>query len=370
MMTLPRILVTGATGRTGTVVVSELLNAGYPVRALVRREDLRSTALRARGVEVAVADMCDAQGVAAAMRGVQRTYWLPPYDPAMLTGATVFATAAKEAGLEAIVALSQWLASPAHPALLTRQHWLADRLFAMIPGVALTMVTPGFFADSPYLETIEFAAHLGVVPWMFADSLSAPPSVNDIGRVAAAALMDPDRHAGRIYRPTGPALLSGEDMAAILARVFGHAVRLAPMSTGMFLKAARLDGHPPALLSTMAHYIEEHRRGAFAMGAPNDDVAHVTGRAAESFEAVARRHAARLSNGRGVADKLRLLARSLLLPFVPAPNTRRYLRGLQITEPAAPQYTGESAVWRCEHGFEQTQHSETAHPSPVLSTIA
>jgi nucleoside-diphosphate-sugar epimerase len=46
-MIKPRILVTGATGKTGSVVVSELLKAGYPVRALVHREDGRSTGLRA-----------------------------------------------------------------------------------------------------------------------------------------------------------------------------------------------------------------------------------------------------------------------------------------------------------------------------------
>jgi uncharacterized protein YbjT (DUF2867 family) len=42
-MIKPRILVTGATGKTGSVVVSELLKAGYPVRAMVRREDSRSS---------------------------------------------------------------------------------------------------------------------------------------------------------------------------------------------------------------------------------------------------------------------------------------------------------------------------------------
>jgi nucleoside-diphosphate-sugar epimerase len=35
-MSLPKILVTGATGKTGAVVASELLRAGYPVRAMVR----------------------------------------------------------------------------------------------------------------------------------------------------------------------------------------------------------------------------------------------------------------------------------------------------------------------------------------------
>jgi uncharacterized protein YbjT (DUF2867 family) len=36
-----RIIVTGATGKTGSVVVAELLKAGYPVRAMVRREPPR-----------------------------------------------------------------------------------------------------------------------------------------------------------------------------------------------------------------------------------------------------------------------------------------------------------------------------------------
>ena len=41
-MTKPRIIVTGATGKTGSVVIAELLKAGYRVRAMVRREDGRS----------------------------------------------------------------------------------------------------------------------------------------------------------------------------------------------------------------------------------------------------------------------------------------------------------------------------------------
>jgi NmrA-like family len=47
-MTKPRIVVTGATGKTGSIVVSELLKAGYLVRAIVHREDGRSWAGRDR----------------------------------------------------------------------------------------------------------------------------------------------------------------------------------------------------------------------------------------------------------------------------------------------------------------------------------
>jgi NAD(P)H dehydrogenase (quinone) len=366
-MTRPKILVTGATGRTGGAVIAELLKAGYPVRALVRREDARAVALRARGVEIAVANIVDVERVMAAMRGIQRVYWLPPYDPEMLSGAAVLATAAREARLEAIVSLSQWLASPTHPTFLTRQHWLADRIFAALPDIALTIVNPGFFADTPYLATIGMAAHLGMMPWLFGDSLTAPPSVNDIARVATAALMDPRRHAGRTYRPTGPALLTGGDMAAALSRVFSRTVRPVPTPLWVFLKAAYLDGSPLALLSCLEHYIEEHRRGAFAIGAPNDDVAQVTGRPAESFEAVARRLAALPANRRSPSRSLREFARFMVIPLARVPNTRRYLRGLQIVAPASPQYTGESTVWRREHHIAEIQSPVTTPTSLELS---
>jgi uncharacterized protein YbjT (DUF2867 family) len=212
IMTKPRIIVTGATGKTGSVVTTELLKAGYPVRAMVHREDGRSAQLKAQGAEIAVADISDVERVADALKDVQRAYFCPPFDPYMIQGAVAFAVAAKEARLEHVVSLTQWLASPSHPALMTRQHWLVDRLFSMTPGVAHTIVNPGFFADA-YLATIGLAAHLGVFPWMYGNSRNAPPSNEDIARVVVATLIDPARHAGKTYRPTGPELLGAEDMA-------------------------------------------------------------------------------------------------------------------------------------------------------------
>ena len=147
-MIKPRIIVTGATGKTGSIVVTELLKAGYPVRAIVRREDGRSARLEAQGAEVAIADMSDVERIADALKDVQGAYYCPPLDPYMIQGAVAFAVAAKEARLERIVGLTQWLASPSHHSLMTRQHWLVDRLFSMTPGVAHTIINPGFFADA------------------------------------------------------------------------------------------------------------------------------------------------------------------------------------------------------------------------------
>jgi NAD(P)H dehydrogenase (quinone) len=77
VMTKPRILVTGATGKTGSVVTSELLKADHPVRTMVRREDDRSAWLRAQGAELAIADMSDVERVADALKELTRSVLEP-----------------------------------------------------------------------------------------------------------------------------------------------------------------------------------------------------------------------------------------------------------------------------------------------------
>jgi uncharacterized protein YbjT (DUF2867 family) len=347
-MIKPRIVVTGATGKTGSVVVSELLKAGYPVRALVHREDGRSARLESQGAQIVVADMSDVERIVDALVDVQRAYYCPPIDPYAIQGAAAFAIAAKEARLEHLVGLTQWLASPSHPSLMTRQSWLIDRLFSMTPGVAHTMVNPGFFADD-YLLPIGLAAHLGMFPWMYGDSRNAPPSNEDIARVATAILMDPARHAGKSYRPTGPALLGAKEMAQAIRRAVGRSVRVMPTPPWLFLKSARIAGLPIDTVNNIRYYIEDHKQGAFEKGAPTSDVPDVTGRPAEAFETIARRYAAQPHNQRTFSNWIRELGQFMTAPFAQGANLDRYERELRRPFPSAPRFAVESAVWRSEH---------------------
>jgi len=358
-MTKPRILVTGATGKTGVVVVTELLKADYPVRAMVHREDGRSAGLRALGAEIALADMSDVEHIADALKDVQRAYFCPPLDPYMVQGAVAFAVAAKEARLEHIVGLTQWLSSPSHPSLMTRQHWLVDRLFSMTPGVAHTIVNPGFFADA-YLVTIGLASHLGIFPWMYGKSRNAPPSNEDIARVAVAALTDPARHAGKSYRPTGPELLGAEDMAKAIGRAVGRSVRVVPTPTWLFIKAARMAGMSIDVMSNVRYYFEDHKRGAFELGAPTTGVLDVTGRPAEDFETIARRYAALPRNQRSFGNWLREFAQFMLAPLSPGFNLDRYDRELRRPFPLEPEFAPESSAWRREHGITDPAKSAAA----------
>jgi NAD(P)-dependent dehydrogenase (short-subunit alcohol dehydrogenase family) len=82
-LTKTRVLVTGATGRIGGAVAAQLLEKGVTTRAMVHRNDARSARLQALGAEVAVADMFDIQQVQAALDGVDRLYFNPPYHPCL-----------------------------------------------------------------------------------------------------------------------------------------------------------------------------------------------------------------------------------------------------------------------------------------------
>src|SRR5262249_56383672 len=90
------ILVTGVPGHVGGVgsaIVEILRRRDRPVRALVLREDQRTDALRANGVDVVVGDLTEARDVASALSGCQRMYFgmsvSPSYLEATVTAAAV-----------------------------------------------------------------------------------------------------------------------------------------------------------------------------------------------------------------------------------------------------------------------------------------
>ena len=360
-MIKPRILVTGATGKTGGAVVRQLRLLDYPVRAVVRERDERSEGLDRLGAETVIADLYDPEQLLEAMRGTQRAYYCPPLQPFMIQSAVAFAVAAREARLESIVELSQWLSSPAHPALMTRQTWLADNLFSMIPGVSLAIVNPGFFADN-YLRLINFAAHLGIFPSLFGDSRNAPPSNEDIARVVVAVLMRPERHAGKRYRPTGPEMLSTADMVVILGRVLGRNVRLVPMPIWMLLKAARMQGASAFEMSSFVDYIQDHMQGAFEFGAPSTDILEVTGLPAETFETTTTRYAAMPESRRNLRNTVRTLGEFMRTPFSPGYNLKSFDRGLRAPVPPNPRFSLQDEQWKIEHRAQNAQPRMVPEP--------
>lgn len=366
-MTKPKILVTGATGKTGAAVVAELRKHDFPVRAVVHKEDARSDALKKNGVEIAVADMYDPEQLFLAAKGTHRAYYLPLMRPYMIQAANAFAVAAQEAKLESIVQMSQWTSCASHPTTMTRQIWLIDRTFSMIPGVAHTIFNPGMFADN-FLRVLDFAALLGIFPVLMGDSKSAPISNEDMGKCAAAILMgDPAKHAGKSYRPTGPELLSGKDMAGIVAKAVGHGVLPVKLPLWMFLKVAALQKVDPYSVALLVRYIEDSKQGTFEYeGGVTDVMRKLTGSPAESFETTARRYAAMPFAQQTLGNRLKAFINFNITPFYPGYNIKTYERKLELPIPAKPLHCMQDARWRNDHA---AQMAEQKHfkPTPNLT---
>jgi NAD(P)H dehydrogenase (quinone) len=176
---------------------------------------------------------------------------------------------------------------------------------------------PGFFADSPYLEMMPFAVHLGVFPLPVAgESRNAPPSVDDIGRVV------------------------------------GHKVRHVRTPLGTFYKGAKAQGREPFLLSGLRYWFQDNDRGAFAVGAPNETVRELTGKEAEDFETIARRHAALPASRQSFGARLAVFARFLAVPILPGFDPVAYDLGQEQPVPPTPRLALDDADWRASHGSE------------------
>ena len=349
-MVKPKILVTGATGKTGSTIVSELRKHDMPVRAIVSREDDRSAALKKIGAEIVVADMYDPEQLYNAAKGTQRAYYLPLMRPYMIHAATAFAVAAREAKLDCIVQMSQWTSSASHPAALTRQTWLVDRMVSMIPGVAHILFNPGMFADN-FLRVMDFAALLGIFPVLMGDSQCAPISNEDMGKAVAALLRDdPAKHAGKSYRPTGPALLSGRDMAKIIAKVVGHGVAPVHLPLWMFRKVARQQKVDPYQIYALLQYITDNTQGTFSFeGGVTRVMEDLTGEPAESFEVTAQRYAAMPFTQQTVENRLKAFISFALTPLYPAYDIKKYERLLELPLPSLPLHCMEDEGWRQSH---------------------
>ena len=356
--TKPTILVTSGAGNTGRPVAQDLLRSGFPVRAMVRREDQRAQHLRELGADVVVGNLFDVRDLRSAMDGVQRAYFVAPHGPNGLHASMAFAVAAEEAKLETVTTLTQWLLHPGHPSLATRELWLADRITPWMPNVDVVHITPGWFAWT-YFLVLDVIAQLGVFPMALGEGRNAPPSNEDMGAVVAATLADPAPHIGRTYRPTGPKLLTPEQIAATFAKVLGRDVKYAPSSIDMFVKAATVAGFSPYDISQVRLYLTDYQQDAFAIDAPTNVVRELTGREPEDFETICRRFVAERPEAiPSFSNKIGALSRLLRALLMRTPDMDAWQR-IQNHPPLA------NAVF-ARHA-DEWQHTHQPGPSPHSS---
>jgi NAD(P)H dehydrogenase (quinone) len=288
-----KVLVTGATGDTGRATVDELLARGHRVRALAHGQDERSQRLQERGVEVVSGDLLDFGQVKAALNGVRRAYFVYPIRPGILQATAYFAQAAKEAGVDGIVNMSQKSAREDAKSHAATDHWLAERVFDW-SGVTVAHIRPTYFAEwLLYLAPMIKAGRLHVP---FGSGKHAPIAAEDQARVIASILEDPATHNGKVYPLFGPVEYTYQETAQVLSRVLGKSVEYKQVDFEEFKTTLQAGGKASAkgqfgndfLFQHLREVAIDHQNGIFE--GTNDLVEKLGGRPPMTLEAFITKH--------------------------------------------------------------------------------
>lgn len=278
------ILVTGAAGRTGARVAQQLASKNVPVRALVHKEDDRAQALREFGAEVRVGDMRDLSDIRQAMQGVRACYFVYPLDPTIVEASVVFAQAAKEAGLELVVNMSQLPARQDAESPASLNHWLGEEAYNW-SGVPVTHIRATFFMEW-FLWVVPILQKTGkiMMPW-YGNSEYTPVASEDLAGAIAKILIEPKTHAGKTYDLVGPELISYDNAAAQLSRILGRDIPYERMGADQF---AQLTGFPPYFRDHVSKTAETLKTGFFKV--QNNLIREIVGSPPMTIEAFFQKH--------------------------------------------------------------------------------
>jgi uncharacterized protein YbjT (DUF2867 family) len=275
------ILVTGATGRVGRLVVDELLRGGASVRALTRRPE--HAALPA-DVEVFAGDLTVPASLDAALDGAVTVFLVWTAAPA--TAPAVIARLAVQS--RRIVYLSAPHQTP-HPFFqqpnpMRDLHVEIERLLTAA-SVDVTILRPGMFASNALHWWAPQIRGGDVVRWPYGDAETAPVDMRDIAAVAARTLID-GRHAGGDYVLTGSESLSQAAQVHAIGDAIGRPLRFEELSpdefrreaagtwpdgvAGMLLAAWRATlGHPAFVTSAVEEILGSPARTFYQWAADN-----------------------------------------------------------------------------------------------------
>jgi uncharacterized protein YbjT (DUF2867 family) len=217
---MERILVTGATGRVGRQVVSQLLATDARVRALTRNPDAADLP---PGVEVVCGDLTVPETLGRCLDGVDVVFlvWTAP------AGAAPAAVDRMAKHARRIVFLSAPHRTP-HPFFqqpnpLRTQLAEIERLIEA-SGLRWTFLRPGMFAANSLSWWAPQIRAGNVVRWPYAAAPTAPIHERDIATVAVRALLEAG-HDGAEYVLTGPQSLSQLEQVTTIGDVIGRSLR-------------------------------------------------------------------------------------------------------------------------------------------------
>ena len=217
------ILVTGATGTVGSLIIQRLAEAGVDAKALVRQAGKREFPA---GVTEVVADLSDVASMRAALSSVRTLFLINAVTPDEVTQALIALNLAREAGIERIVYLSvihsDKFTNVPH---FTGKHTVERMIKSH--DIPATILRPAYFMQNDLMvqQTIQ---NYAVYPMPIGAAGVSMIDARDIADVAVAELLRRDKASSALDRVTlelvGPQALTGASVAKTWSAALGREI--------------------------------------------------------------------------------------------------------------------------------------------------
>lgn len=245
------IVITGATGQLGRLVIDQLLAAQVPASAIVAavRDPAKAADLAARGVQVRQADYNQPATLAAAFAGADRLLLISSSEVGQrLAQHRAVIEAAQHAGVGRLVYTSVLRADTSMLGLAA-EHRDTEALIRA-SGLPFTLLRNGWYTENHVASVPAALAH-GVVLGSAGEGRFATASRADYAAAAVAALTRDDL-AGRTFELAGDSAYTLAEFAAEIARQSGKPVQYQDLPAAAFEAALTGFGLPQGLAAMLA----------------------------------------------------------------------------------------------------------------------
>jgi NAD(P)H dehydrogenase (quinone) len=276
------LVITGATGQLGRLVVEQLLEAGVPAGEIVAtgRSVEKIKDLAERGVQVRAADYGDPAALRAALDGADRVLLISvaePGDREALHGNVIAAARAAGASL---IAYTSIINAGTVSMRLAEDHQATERLLRD-SGLPYVLLRNGWYHENYTGRLPSFLAS-GTVPGSAGQGRISAAARADYA-AAAVAVLTTDGHAGRVYELGGDEPFTLAELAAEISDQFGQPVRYADLPEAEYAAALAAHGVPRLMADVVAETDRAAADGALYTG--SGDLARLIGRPATTLRA-------------------------------------------------------------------------------------
>lgn len=242
MSTHERLLVTGASGQLGQMVVETLLQSGQTNLIATTRQPEKLAHFASRGVEVRAADFNQPEGLVSAFAGATRLLLISTIDVGVrIPQHKAAIEAAQAAGVQQIIYTSA--PNPDHsPSVVAPEHAATEQLIRA-SGLTYTFLRNNLYAENLFYN-LPTALKTGVLLGCAGEGRAAHVLRSDCAAAAAGALLQAEKFANVALDISGPIAYTHSELAELVANITGQDFVYRDVSPAEF-QAALVEGGLP-----------------------------------------------------------------------------------------------------------------------------